>query len=528
VAVKFNHTCGDGYPYPYCFEEGPGYVAEAGPTNVHATVPSVGDSASSSVEDNYALAWVELPSSAAEYNVTLANTSGGGQLRGTVACDTGSELRLSPLPDVAASGGASTLAGFNPVGCTTRVLVVTNESQTAANPTSSASRTFSVSTATASGTAHTLSVTRTGAGKGTVTSNDAGISCGGDCSQTYPSGTSVTLTATPAPGSNFAGWSGPCSGTGQCTVTMSESRSVMAAFTLIADTTAPQTSITAGPTGSTSDSTPTFTFTSSEPGSTFTCQIDSSAAVACGSPYTTGVLADGPHTFSVYARDMAGNPDTTPATRAFTVAAAPPADQAPPVTTITDGPSGITLDATPTFAFSSDEANSSFVCQIDQSLPAPCTSPHTTEQLAAGFHVFSVYAIDAAGNRDPTPATREFTVAGGDRVAPTISVLRVSRTRFRAASSGPAISAAVGTRISLTLSEAATVTFRVKRVRGRRAVLLRGRIVRDLARGTNRLRYRGRLANRKLRAGRYLLVARARDDAGNLSSRRSVSFTIVR
>jgi hypothetical protein len=72
------------------------------------------------------------------------------------------------------------------------------------------------------------------------------------------------------------------------------------------------------------------------------------------------------------------------------------------------------------------------------------------------------------------------------------------------------------------------VTFRVKRVRGRRAVLLRGRIVRDLARGTNRLRYRGRLANRKLRAGRYLLVARARDDAGNLSSRRSVSFTIVR
>jgi hypothetical protein len=529
VAVKFNRACGAGYSYPYCFEEGPGYLSVAGATSVHASVGSVGGSANSSVEDNYALAWVALPSSASAYNVTLTNTSGGGQLRGTVACDTGSGLSLSTLPDVATSGQSSTLVGFDPAGCSARVLVVTNQSQTAADPTSSASRSFSVSTATAPANTRTLSVTRTGSGNGTVSSNPAGISCGSDCSQSYSAGTPVTLSATPAPGSSFAGWGGACSGSGPCTVTMDANRSVQAAFELILDTTAPQTTITAGPSGATDDPTPTFSFTSNEASSTFTCQIDSGPAVGCGSPYTTSVLPDGPHTFSVYARDVAGNADQTPATRSFTVASAGPPDQAPPVTTITDGPSGITLDATPTFAFTSDEPNSMFACQVDQSLPAPCTSPYTTEPLAAGFHVFSVYAIDAAGNRDATPATRDFTVAGGDRVAPTISVLRVSRTRFRAASSGPAIAAAVGTRVSLTLSEAATVTFRVKRlVRGTRSILLRGRIVRQLARGTNRLRYRGRLAGRRLRPGRYLLVARARDDAGNLSPRRRVGFTIVR
>ena len=92
---------------------------------------------------------------------------------------------------------------------------------------------------------------------------------------------------------------------------------------------------------------------------------------------------------------------------------------------------------------------------------------------------------------------------------------------FRAARSGPALSSAlVGTRISVTLSEAATVTFRVTRLVAGRWVRQRGRIVRELAPGTTRLRYRGRLAGRTLRPGRYRLLVRARDAAGNLSSRR--------
>jgi uncharacterized repeat protein (TIGR02543 family) len=79
---------------------------------------------------------------------------------------------------------------------------------------------------------YTLTVGKNGTGSGTVTSSPAGISCGATCSQAYTQGTGVTLTPTAATGSTFAGWSGDCSGTGACTVTMSQARSVTATFNL--------------------------------------------------------------------------------------------------------------------------------------------------------------------------------------------------------------------------------------------------------------------------------------------------------
>ena len=61
-----------------------------------------------------------------------------------------------------------------------------------------------------------LSVTVTGAGKGSVT---GGVSCSsGTCSGTFPQGSSVTLSAAPNSGSTFAGWGGACTGTGSCVV----------------------------------------------------------------------------------------------------------------------------------------------------------------------------------------------------------------------------------------------------------------------------------------------------------------------
>ena len=89
-----------------------------------------------------------------------------------------------------------------------------------------------------------------------------------------------------------------------------------------ADTTAPNTTITSGPTGTTTDNTPTFAFTSSESGSTFQCRLDSGAWAACTSPWTTNALTDGMHGIAVRATDPAGNTDATPATQSFTVAAA--------------------------------------------------------------------------------------------------------------------------------------------------------------------------------------------------------------
>ena len=89
--------------------------------------------------------------------------------------------------------------------------------------------------------------------------------------------------------------------------------------TYVGDSTAPDTTINSGPAGGTYDPTPTFTFSSSEAGSSFECKLDAAAYAACGSPNTTPYLTDGFHTFSVRARDPAGNQDSTPASRTIFV-----------------------------------------------------------------------------------------------------------------------------------------------------------------------------------------------------------------
>jgi len=96
----------------------------------------------------------------------------------------------------------------------------------------------------------------------------------------------------------------------------------------------------------------------------------------------------------------------------------PDGDTAPPQTTIDTGPSGTTNDPTPTFTFSSSEPGSTFECRVDGGSFTPCTSPHTTAVLADGSHTFEVRARDSAGNVDPTPASRSFTVATVDTTPP--------------------------------------------------------------------------------------------------------------
>jgi len=68
-------------------------------------------------------------------------------------------------------------------------------------------------------------------GAGTVTSTPSGISCGSACSTAFAANASVSLSAAAAAGRTFTGWSGACSGASTtCTVTMSEARTVGAAF----------------------------------------------------------------------------------------------------------------------------------------------------------------------------------------------------------------------------------------------------------------------------------------------------------
>jgi hypothetical protein len=98
-------------------------------------------------------------------------------------------------------------------------------------PDDGASAGFTVSSG--GGTTYNLTVSKTGSGTGGVTSAPAGINCGATCQASFNSGTHVTLTASPDAGSSFTGWSGSgCSGTSTCQVTMSQARSVSAAFTI--------------------------------------------------------------------------------------------------------------------------------------------------------------------------------------------------------------------------------------------------------------------------------------------------------
>ncbi len=166
----------------------------------------------------------------------------------------------------------------------------------------------------------------------------------------------------------------------------------------------PDTTIDSGPSGTTSDASPSFTFSSSEAGSSFECRLDAGAWQGCSSPKSYSSLADGSHTFEVRATDAVGNTDPTPASRTFTV------DATPPQTTINSGPSGATNDASPSFTFSSSEAGSSFECRLDAGAWQGCSSPKSYSGLADGSHTFQVRATDPAGNTDPTPPSRTFTV----------------------------------------------------------------------------------------------------------------------
>lgn len=94
-------------------------------------------------------------------------------------------------------------------------------------------------TNSAAATLHNLSLTKSGAGSGTVVSVPAGMSCGATCAMPVANGGQAILTATAAAGSIFTGWSGACTGTtNPCTVpAMTADAAVTAHFALSATVT---------------------------------------------------------------------------------------------------------------------------------------------------------------------------------------------------------------------------------------------------------------------------------------------------
>ena len=127
--------------------------------------------------------------------------------------------------------------------------------------------------------------------------------------------------------------------------------------------------------------------------------------VLTGSVYAGAftVAAEGVTTVKYRAFDRIGN-DSGVLTQAVRI------DTVAPDTTIDSAPSAATQDTTPTFAFSSTEAGSTFQVRVDGGAWTTETSPLTLGPLAESTYAFDVRAIDAAGNVDATPASFTFTV----------------------------------------------------------------------------------------------------------------------
>jgi hypothetical protein len=164
--------------------------------------------------------------------------------------------------------------------------------------------------------------------------------------------------------------------------------------TFVVDTSGPSAAIVARPPDLSPSSTASFEFSSSDPAATFQCRLDSdeeAAFVACSSPKTYSALGEGPHTFSVRAKDALGNTGGG-AVDTWTI------DTTAPAASITTAPPLATTARAATFAFAADEPGAKLECRLDAAQFATCTSPKSYVGLADGSHTFAVRAVDAAGN----------------------------------------------------------------------------------------------------------------------------------
>jgi hypothetical protein len=192
------------------------------------------------------------------------------------------------------------------------------------------------------------------------------------------------------------------------------------------DVTPPDTNFTDSPANGQSGPSASWSFDSTEANSTFQCSLDGGAFASCTSPKTFNSLTQGLHVIQVRARDQAGNNDSSPALGFWT------ADATPPETTITQAPSGFDSATSTDIVFSSNEANSTFMCSLDGAPATACNSPDHLSGLADGAHSFSVQAIDAVGNVDPTAAKAQWTV---DSTPPdtTLTAMPAALTTFDSA-----------------------------------------------------------------------------------------------
>ena len=189
--------------------------------------------------------------------------------------------------------------------------------------------------------------------------------------------------------------------------------SLPASYTWSIDTTAPDTVIDSGPTSPTSSTSASFTFHSTETGSSFLCSLDGVTPAPCASPTAYSSLAQGSHSFQVAASDAAGNTDASAATFSWTI------DLTGPDVTINSVPPNPTNQTSASFGFQSADPTATFECQLDTGGFSACTSTQFYPgPLSEGPHTFYVRARDLAGNVS-SPASFTWVV---DLTAPSTTI----------------------------------------------------------------------------------------------------------
>jgi len=283
-----------------------------------------------------------------------------------------------------------------------------------------------------------LTVTVAGTGTGTVTSSPSGITCPGTCTANFISGTLVTLTETPAAGSSFAGWSGACTGTGSCAVTMSSSKAVTATFnlgsgplvslspaslsfgTVAIGTTSAGKTVTVKNTGTASLTITAITITGTNAADfaqTHTCGSSLAAGASCTISVTFKPTATGTRSAAVSVTDNAsGSPQQVPLSGTGTAAKLSPTSlnfgtqaigvtsAAKTVTLTNAGTTSLTITAIAITGTNPADFAQTHTCGSSLAAAASCTISITFKPTASGSRSAALSVTDnAAGSPQTVP-----------------------------------------------------------------------------------------------------------------------------
>jgi Divergent InlB B-repeat domain/Glucodextranase, domain B/Bacterial Ig domain len=281
------------------------------------------------------------------------------------------------------------------------------------------------------GTTTTFKLTVIKSGEGSV--QGSGMDCGNTCSIDITKDDNVLLTATPGAGSSFSGWSGACSGTENCTVTMTTDRTVFANFKSDSgggtpiDTTKPTVTVSSPATNQTVTApslTVTGTATDDKAVTSLEYRLNNAPRVSItpAQNYSFQVtLAAGSNPINIYAKDAAGNEGVSSLNVTYN---AP--DITNPTVSISSPGNGQTL-TTANIRLTGSASDAGGIANIQYAANGGIrvdvgTAPNfeIAITLRPGANTITVYATDNAGNVGSSSIT--VTYNAPDTTPPTVTI----------------------------------------------------------------------------------------------------------